>query len=107
MLQHRQNSANTVSDLNDVGLRLAEQIEDVPRGCLHVSGIANVLLAIDDGRDIGQSDWGSIAICNDQRSIFSRNENLVIAIEQGHSFVICERAFRERLHFAAFRATRT
>ncbi len=92
--QHRQNSANTVSNLNDVGPRLAEQIEGDPGvGRSRIRHCECSLLAIDDGRDIGQSDWGSVAICNDQRSIFSRNENLVVAIEQGHSFIICERAF--------------
>ena len=77
------------------------------RLAVHESGIANVLLAIDHGRHVGQSDRRSVMIGNDQRRIILGKEKLVVAVRAGPMRFSSASAPLGTSALAAFSAVRT
>lgn len=92
-LQLRHDGHDAVHRVNNIGLRLAADDEQYGGLAVDRTGVAHVLLRIDDRGDVGEAHGRALAVGNDQRSILLSEEKLIVVLEDAHVQAIGESAF--------------
>ena len=89
-MQKRKQGPNAVRSLDDIRLRLPEQLKYYGGLAIHESCIADIFLAIDHGGHVRQPDGRSVTVGNDQSSIFLGEKKLIVVIDDVHLLCVCE-----------------
>ena len=91
-LQPRHDGHDAVHRVNNIGLRLAADDQQYGGLAVDGTGVAHILLRIDDRGDIGEAHGRALAIGNDQRSILLSEKKLIVVVEDAHVQAIGESA---------------
>src|SRR5262249_47035761 len=72
---------HAVGGLNDVGARLALDVQDDGRRLVNPGGEANVLDVINDIADVAEADGHSVLVCDDEIGVFGRGQKLIVGAD--------------------------